>query len=261
MATNEAGKQTFVKQWYATAKAVADRLFVPVEAILGQWALETDWGNSVIKGTGFNIGNIKVGSSWAGNSVQAYDKREKSNDFYRVYNSPDQFANDYVNLINANRFKNAIGSRTPQEYFTKLQSGKLKYATDPDYVKSATATANSVSKTMEKMGVSSNTTGETSGIKKWFLSLPSTTLLTGGILASNKIMNHEDGVLAGAGEVAGDTVNAVGSYLPDVSGIVDGAGNFALRAVVILSAIAIIVLGFYFMFKQEITNVAKAVTN
>lgn len=261
MATTEAGKQAYVKQWYTTAKAVADRLFVPVEAILGQWALETNWGNSVIKGTGYNIGNIKVGSSWAGNSIRAYDKREKSNDFYRVYNSPDQFANDYVNLINANRFKNAIGSRTPQEYFTKLQSGKLKYATDPDYVKSATATANSVSKTMEKMGVSSNTTGETSGIKKWFLSLPSTTLLTGGILASNKIMTHEDGVLAGAGEVAGDTVNAVGSYLPDVSGIVDGAGNFALRAVVILSAIAIIILGFYFMFKQEITNVAKVVTN
>lgn len=99
------------------------------------------------------------------------------------------------------------------------------------------------------------------GIKKWFMALPSTTLLTGGILAGSTIMNHEDGVLAGAGQVVGQAVDPVGSYMPDVGGIIDGAGNFALRAVVILSAIAIIVLGFYFMFKQEITSVAKAVTN
>lgn len=260
MATTEAGKQSFVKQWYTTAKAVADRLFVPVEAILGQWALETGWGKSVIEGTGYNIGNIKVGSSWLGNSVQAYDKREKSNDFYRVYNSPDQFANDYISLINANRFKKAIGARTPQEYFTKLQSGKLKYATDPNYVASGTATANSVSKTMEKMGLSSNVKGETSGIKKWLLDTPAAKLFTVGVGAAGTIQNNEDGILSGMGEAAGQIGGAVGNYMPDIGGYVDNAGNFALRAVVILAAIAIIVLGFYFMFKQEIASAVKAVT-
>lgn len=115
-------------------------------------------------------------------------------------------------------------------------------------------------KTWEQLGMSETQEAPT-GIKKWFLEMPSTKLLTYGIGASATIMNNKDGVLAGAGEVAGQVGGAVSNYLPDVSGIVDGAGNFALRAVVILSAIAIIVLGFYFMFKQEITNVAKAVTN
>ncbi len=115
------------------------------------------------------------------------------------------------------------------------------------------------SKTWEQLGLEEKQETPT-GIKKWFLEMPATKLFTFGVGASATVMNHENGVLAGAGEVAGQVGNAVGSYLPDVSGIVDGAGNFALRAVVILSAIAIIVLGFYFMFKQEITSVAKAVT-
>lgn len=114
-------------------------------------------------------------------------------------------------------------------------------------------------KTWEQLGLEEKQETPT-GIKKWFLEMPATKLFTFGVGASATVMNHENGVLAGAGEVAGQVGNAVGSYLPDVSGIVDGAGNFALRAVVILSAIAIIVLGFYFMFKQEITSVAKAVT-
>lgn len=117
-------------------------------------------------------------------------------------------------------------------------------------------------KTWEQLGLEDKTTAEApTGIKKWFLEMPATKLFTFGVGASATIMNHENGVLAGASEVAGQAVDVASSYMPDVSGIVDGAGNFALRAVVILSAIAIIVLGFYFMFKQEITSVAKAVTN
>lgn len=117
-------------------------------------------------------------------------------------------------------------------------------------------------KTWEQIGVENKPTTESpTGIKKWFLEMPSTKLFTLGVGTSATVMGHENGVLAGASEIAGQAVNAASSYMPDMSGIVDGAGNFALRAVVILSAIAIIVLGFYFMFKQEITSVAKAVTS
>ena len=42
--------------------------------------------------------------------------------------------------------------------------------------------------------------------------------------------------------------------------LVDKAGNFALRAVVVIVATGLIMLGFYFMFESNIKSIAKAVT-
>lgn len=42
--------------------------------------------------------------------------------------------------------------------------------------------------------------------------------------------------------------------------LVDKAGNFALRAVVVIVATGLIMLGFYFMFQGNIKSIAKAVT-
>lgn len=55
-----------------------------------------------------------------------------------------------------------------------------------------------------------------------------------------------------------ETVKDVAEKLNPLN-LVDKAGNFALRAVVILVATGLVALGFYFMFKQEISNVIKAV--
>ena len=118
-------------------------------------------------------------------------------------------------------------------------------------------------KTWEQLGLDNKTSSPAeapTGIKKWFLEMPATKLFTLGVGATATIKNNENGVLAGVGEVAGQAGQLAGSYLPDVGGYVDSAGNFALRAVVILSAVAIIAIGFYFMFKQEITSTIKAVT-
>ena len=41
--------------------------------------------------------------------------------------------------------------------------------------------------------------------------------------------------------------------------LVDKAGNFALRAVVILVATGLIMIGFYFMFKDQVKDLVKAV--
>lgn len=92
------------------------------------------------------------------------------------------------------------------------------------------------------------------GARKWFMAMPSTGLIGAGLASIGAISQHEDGVIAGASDM-------LDKSLPDFGGIVDSAGNFVLRSVVILSAIAIIVLGFYFMFKQEINSTVKAVTN
>lgn len=140
-------KSEFVKKYLPVAQSVAKQLDVPVEALLGQWALETGWGKSITKGTGYNLGNIKAGSSWKGGTVRAYDKAEKSNDLYRVYNTPEEFAKDYVALISKNkRYKGALGSDTPREFFTELKKGG--YATDPNYVKSGVSVSNSALKEM-----------------------------------------------------------------------------------------------------------------
>lgn len=136
-------KNEFVKKYLPVAQEVSKRLGVPVEALLSQWALETGWGGSITKGTGYNLGNIKAGSSWKGKSVRAYDKVEKSNDLYRVYDTPEAFADDYVNLISKNkRYKSALGSKTSEEYFTALKKGG--YATDVNYIQSGVRTSRSV---------------------------------------------------------------------------------------------------------------------
>lgn len=138
-------KSEFVKKYLPVAQSVAKQLDVPVEALLGQWALETGWGSKITKGTGYNLGNIKAGSSWKGGTVRAYDKAEKSNDLYRVYNTPEEFAKDYAALISKNkRYKGALGSDTPREYFTELKKGG--YATDPNYVNSGVSVSNSALK-------------------------------------------------------------------------------------------------------------------
>ena len=135
-------KADFIKKYWGMATVIGRKLDVPPEAVLAQFAAETGWGKSVISGTN-NLGNIKAGSSWKGKTVKAYDKIEKSYDPYRVYNTPEEFAEDYVRLMQKNkRYKNVIGSDTPTEFFSELK--KAGYATDKDYVKKGVAVTNSV---------------------------------------------------------------------------------------------------------------------
>lgn len=135
-------KAEFIKEYWGVASIISKKLNVPVDAVLAQFAQETGWGKSVIKGTN-NLGNIKAGSSWGGKTVKAYDKVEKSNDAYRVYDTPEEFAEDYIKLIGgSNRYKNVIGSKTPEEFFTNLKNAG--YATDVNYVKTGMSVTQSV---------------------------------------------------------------------------------------------------------------------
>lgn len=123
----------FIEKYWGMAVRIADALNVEPEFILSQFAAETGWGKSVVPGTN-NLGNIKAGSSWKGATVKAYDKIEKSNDPYRVYATPEDFADDYIKLVgNSKRYKGVIGSRTAEKFYGELKSAG--YATDKDYVK------------------------------------------------------------------------------------------------------------------------------
>ena len=122
----------FVKAVSPAAQRVAQRLNVPVEAIIGQWGVETGWGKSVIPGTN-NLGNIK---STNGKGVAATDNQTGSRDAYRQYGSVDEFADDFANLVGGGRYKAVSGSRDPQSYFQNLQAGG--YAEDKNYVQVGT---------------------------------------------------------------------------------------------------------------------------
>lgn len=147
---NANNKQAFITKYMPVAQQVGSRLGVPPEALLGQWAQETGWGKSITKGSGYNLGNIKAGSSWNGKTVKAFDKREGSNDAYRVYDTPEQFADDYVKLIsNRKGYQGAIGQSTPEGFFRGLQKGG--YATDANYVQNSLRTTNSVQAEIARM--------------------------------------------------------------------------------------------------------------
>jgi hypothetical protein len=122
--------EDFVDQHYDNAKAVGDQLGVDPKLILGHWALETGWGKSIIPGTN-NLGNVK---DFSGKGVRAYDKVEKSNDAYKVYDSPEASATAYADLLKR-RFPGVVGAGSDQDAFVQgLQGGKLKYAGD-DFAK------------------------------------------------------------------------------------------------------------------------------
>jgi endonuclease YncB( thermonuclease family)/flagellum-specific peptidoglycan hydrolase FlgJ len=139
--TQQERVSAFMKQVGPQAERVAQQLGVPVDAVIGQWGLETGWGKSVIPGTN-NFGNIKDFSK-NGNGVAAKDNMNGSVDKYRKYNDADGFANDFSTLLGNRRYAGALNTQDAQAYFSGLKAGG--YAEDPNYVQSGTRAANMVS--------------------------------------------------------------------------------------------------------------------
>lgn len=135
----------FVKSVMPAAQKAAQKLNVPVEAVIGQWGLETGWGKSVIPGTN-NLGNIK------GRGVAATDNMTGSRDEYRQYGSVDEFADDFTNLVGNGRYKAVPGSRDAQGYFQNLKAAG--YAEDPDYVAKGGQAAAMAAEALKRAGVS-----------------------------------------------------------------------------------------------------------
>ncbi|TCT09486.1 glycoside hydrolase family 73 protein [Paralcaligenes ureilyticus] len=130
----------FVTQYGPVAAQVGQRLGVDPRIVLGQWGLETGWGNSVIPGTN-NLGNIKDVS---GGGVSAVDNMTGSNDSYRRFDSPQDFGNHYADLI-ARKYPAALmAGRNASAFATALKQGG--YAEDPDYVNKLTGAAITVAK-------------------------------------------------------------------------------------------------------------------
>lgn len=136
-------KQAFVNQLWPHAQQAARALGVDANLLLAQAALETGWGQSVIKnGQGensFNLFNIKADRSWQGKQAKTmtleFDggvaKKEMAG--FRAYDSYKDSFDDYVNFIKSNpRYSEALKKAgNAKQYMQELQ--EAGYATDPRY--------------------------------------------------------------------------------------------------------------------------------
>lgn len=152
--------QDFVTALTEPAKAVQEKLGVPFQVIIAQAALETGWGQKIIKdqqgSSSNNLFNIKADSRWAGEKVQKdtlefeFGAMVKKSAPFRAYQSLDESVSDYVNFLTGNeRYQEALQNPSNVEHFLHgLQ--KAGYATDPQYANKIMATLRTVSNLISK---------------------------------------------------------------------------------------------------------------
>ncbi len=135
--------EQFVDALMPVAEQVSTRLGVDSRVLLSQAALETGWGEKVIRfadgRSSFNFFNIKADSSWRGAvvTVPTLEYRDgvavRETASFRAYNSPEESFADYAQLIGNNpRYQDALARASdPRAYVHALQ--RAGYATDPQY--------------------------------------------------------------------------------------------------------------------------------
>ena len=133
----------FVKSLLPAARQTAKALGLDPLALVAQAALETGWGQRMIKtakgANSFNLFGIKANHGWRGDTavVDTLEYRggvaKKEQARFRAYQSPEQSLQDYVAFIQQNpRYQDAVkASGDTKAYFEQLQAAG--YATDPAY--------------------------------------------------------------------------------------------------------------------------------
>jgi peptidoglycan hydrolase FlgJ len=132
----------FVDKLWPMAEKAAETLGVKPEVLLSQAALETGWGQSIIKNSdtnSYNLFNIKADSRWDGEKITKLsleyenDKPVNKNSYFRVYDTLQDSFDDYVQFIKNNpRYEKALQNMDdPEQYLHGIH--KAGYATDPEY--------------------------------------------------------------------------------------------------------------------------------
>ncbi len=133
----------FIESLMPHARTVAGKLGLHPAFIVAQAALETGWGEHVMKTaeghSSHNLFGIKAGSHWQGNTVSSDTlefrdgvmKQEKA--AFRSYSSLADAFHDYAKFLSDNpRYRKVVNSGTDVEQFSNSLS-KAGYATDPAY--------------------------------------------------------------------------------------------------------------------------------
>ncbi|MDX1391887.1 MAG: flagellar assembly peptidoglycan hydrolase FlgJ [Rheinheimera sp.] len=133
----------FVKSILPAARQSAKMLGLDPLALVAQAALETGWGQRMIKtakgNNSFNLFGIKANNGWQGDTavVDTLEYRggiaKKEQAKFRSYASAEQCLQDYVAFIKQNpRYQDAVkATADTKAYFEQLQAAG--YATDPAY--------------------------------------------------------------------------------------------------------------------------------
>ena len=137
-----------------------DKINVPFEVVIAQAALETGWGQKIIKTdsgeSSNNLFNIKADSRWDGEQTHKETLEfengamVKKREPFRVYESLSESVNDYLKLLTGSeRYQGALEKSTDVEQFLhNLQSAG--YATDPNYAKKIMGTLRTVTSLINK---------------------------------------------------------------------------------------------------------------
>ncbi|MER2492614.1 flagellar assembly peptidoglycan hydrolase FlgJ [Catenovulum sediminis] len=136
-------KQDFVEKLLPFAKNAAEKMGLPPLAMIAQAALETGWGQKMMKKfdgqNALNFFGIKADGRWDGDKM-AVNTLEYRNGIaqmekaqFRAYSQIKDSLEDYVSFIQSSpRYEEAVNSaQEPEKYFNALQ--KAGYATDPNY--------------------------------------------------------------------------------------------------------------------------------
>jgi flagellar protein FlgJ len=135
--------EDFVKRLAPYAEQAGRQLGVSPDLLLAQAALETGWGQHMIRnsagGNSYNLFGIKAGTGWQGNTVTVstleYDggTAQKTTAAFRAYGSYAQSFQDYVDFVRSHpRYAQALhNAGDPGAYIGALH--RAGYATDPDY--------------------------------------------------------------------------------------------------------------------------------
>ncbi|WOT06237.1 flagellar assembly peptidoglycan hydrolase FlgJ [Shewanella youngdeokensis] len=133
----------FVSRLYPHAEKAAQQLGTTPEVLIAQSALETGWGQKVVKGAAGqqsnNLFNIKADNRWQGDKAQVntleYEQgvavKQKAD--FRVYDTISDSFNDFVSFVsNSERYETALKKAAdPKAFVQSLQDAG--YATDPKY--------------------------------------------------------------------------------------------------------------------------------
>jgi len=150
----------FVTALTADAKRVEEKINVPFEVVIAQAALETGWGQKIIKTEGGessnNLFNIKADKRWNGDKTNKetlefeQGAMVKKREPFRVYESIGESVNDYINFLsNSERYKTALDKADDVEHFLhNLQSAG--YATDPKYAEKIKGTLRTVTSLLNR---------------------------------------------------------------------------------------------------------------
>lgn len=143
----------FVERLLPAAREAASALGLDPLALVAQAALETGWGQHMIRTANgensFNLFGIKASRGWQGETAvvntleyrQGVAQKEKAT--FRAYQSPEQSLHDYVQFIRGSaRYQDAVQVASDSlAYFRQLQAAG--YATDPNYAEKIKSVLNS----------------------------------------------------------------------------------------------------------------------